>query len=81
MGKPSAELAQLFVARHGLDPRRTCMVGDRCNTDVLFGRRGGMKTLLVLSGASTLEDARAAPPEQQPDAVAASVAVLLRGLN
>jgi ribonucleotide monophosphatase NagD (HAD superfamily) len=34
------------------------MVGDRLNTDIAFGRNGGMKTLLVLTGISQLKDVR-----------------------
>ena len=36
-----------LIARHALDARRTCMVGDRLDTDVAFGRASGMRTLLV----------------------------------
>ncbi|KAF2539665.1 hypothetical protein F2Q68_00020314 [Brassica cretica] len=30
-----------------------CMVGDRLDTDVLFGQNAGCKTLLVLSGCTS----------------------------
>lgn len=36
--------------RFGITKSQICMVGDRLDTDVLFGQNGGCKTLLVLSG-------------------------------
>jgi ribonucleotide monophosphatase NagD (HAD superfamily) len=48
------------------------MIGDRIDTDVVGGRRAGLRTILVLSGVSTAADAaRAEPP---PDAIAADLA-------
>lgn len=32
------------------NPKRGLMIGDRLNTDMKFGRDGGLDTLLVLTG-------------------------------
>lgn len=76
VGKPSVDLARLLVDSYELNPARTLMVGDRCNTDIAFGRSVGMRTLLVLSGCHSLEDVRAAAADSRPEFVADSIAQL-----
>ncbi len=56
-GKPSQTMMDAIFARYDLDRERTCMVGDRLDTDIKFGLEGKLGgTLLVLSGISALED-------------------------
>merc|ERR1712150_371568 len=35
-GKPSSNLAKYLLSSRGWDPKRTCMVGDRTDTDIEF---------------------------------------------
>jgi phosphoglycolate/pyridoxal phosphate phosphatase family enzyme len=53
VGKPSKILADLLSEEHGLDPARTLFVGDRLDTDIKFGKDGGMQSALVLTGCTT----------------------------
>ncbi len=59
------------------EPRsgRVAMVGDRVSSDVEGGRRAGLRTVLVLSGTTTREEAAAAEP--RPDHVVDDLAGLL----
>ena len=51
VGKPAEFMLANIAAAFGLKRSQICMVGDRLDTDVLFGQRGGLTTMLVLSGA------------------------------
>ncbi|KAF9556076.1 p-nitrophenyl phosphatase [Agrocybe pediades] len=55
-GKPSSTMLDCVKAKVHFDPKRTIMVGDRLNTDILFGQNGGLATLLVFTGITTEEE-------------------------
>jgi len=55
--------------------KRVAMVGDRLASDIEGGRRAGLETILVLSGAGTRAEAEAADPG--PDHMLADLAGLL----
>ena len=50
LGKPSRWMWDCIQAKHHLEVKRTGFVGDRLDTDIIFGRENGLGTLLVLSG-------------------------------
>jgi len=74
-GKPEHHLFDQARALIG-DSERVAMVGDRISSDIEGGRRAGLATILVLSGASSREEAAAADPS--PDLVLDDLAALLR---
>lgn len=57
VGKPSHFMFDCLASQYGLDPAKTLMVGDRLDTDILMGSNCGLKTLLTLTGVSTVADA------------------------
>eukprot|EP00128_Syssomonas_multiformis_P009961 Colp12_sorted_trinity150504_noHs@11160 len=59
LGKPHSTMLQCILDKYHLPKERTCMVGDRLDTDISFGHEGGLKTLCVLTGVTSraeLED-------------------------
>ncbi|KAG1748416.1 HAD-like domain-containing protein [Suillus paluster] len=56
IGKPAKTMLDCIQAKVKFDPKRTIMVGDRLNTDILFGQAGGLATLLVLTGITSKQD-------------------------
>ena len=57
LGKPNQAMMDAINSKFHFDRRRTCMVGDRLNTDIQFGLEGRLGgTLAVLTGVSKKED-------------------------
>jgi len=55
VGKPAEFMLANIADKFGLERSQICMVGDRLDTDILFGKDGGLATVLVLSGVTTEE--------------------------
>ena len=81
VGKPSGTLAKLIIDEHGIDPSRALFVGDRLDTDILFGNSNGMKSLLVMTGVTSSETMinlqKGTDEEPLPTFIAPSVAMLI----
>jgi glycerol-1-phosphatase len=73
-GKPEPHLFAMAAKRVG--GGRVAMVGDRIASDIDGGRRAGLETILVLTGASDRAEAEAADPS--PDHVVDDLAALLK---
>ena len=57
LGKPETFMFQAIKESHQIDPAKTIMIGDRCETDILFGKRNRVRTVLVGSGVHSLKEA------------------------
>ncbi|XP_037339145.1 pyridoxal phosphate phosphatase [Pungitius pungitius] len=58
IGKPSRFMFECISSQFsGVEPAKCLMIGDRLETDMLFGSNCGLDTMLTLTGVSQLEDA------------------------
>lgn len=64
LGKPNPIGLPLLENMTGLQAKDMCMVGDRLYTDIEFGNRAGMTSLLVLTGATDVQGAKIAVDRQ-----------------
>ncbi|CAN4126660.1 unnamed protein product [Withania somnifera] len=67
VGKPSTFMMDYLAEEFKIQKSQICMVGDRLDTDILFGQNGGCKTLLVLSGVTSLSMLQDPKNSIQPD--------------
>lgn len=75
LGKPSSYMAAAVLQRLDLPAGRVLLVGDRHETDVVMAANAGMKSALVMTGATTREEARRADP--YPDLILERLSGLL----
>lgn len=76
LAKPSPRPAETCLAILGLPASAVVLVGDQVVQDIGMGRQAGMRTVLVLTGATTAEEAEQIPAELRPDAVLPDVGCL-----
>ncbi|CAM9610030.1 unnamed protein product, partial [Laminaria digitata] len=57
VGKPNPLLIRQLMEQNDLAASATLMVGDRLDTDIMFGNAGGVSSALVLTGVSEIGDA------------------------
>uniref|UniRef100_A0A8C2Z2B8 Pyridoxal (pyridoxine, vitamin B6) phosphatase n=1 Tax=Cyclopterus lumpus TaxID=8103 RepID=A0A8C2Z2B8_CYCLU len=85
IGKPSRFMFECISSQFsGVEPAQCLMIGDRLETDMLFGSNCGFDTMLTLTGVSQLEEAQeyrdselAANHSLVPDYVVDSIADFL----
>jgi 4-nitrophenyl phosphatase/phosphoglycolate phosphatase len=68
VGKPSPLMIEYLESKFGISDRsRICMVGDRLDTDIAFGRNNGLQTCLVLSGVTSEGEVQSPSNPHVPD--------------
>jgi NagD protein len=72
-GKPSPEMLQAIIERHGLQSQQVAMVGDRLYTDMRMARDAGALAVLTLTGEARESDVDQAPAHERPDIVVADL--------
>jgi len=68
VGKPSPLMIEYLESKFGISDRsRICMVGDRLDTDIAFGKNNGLQTCLVLSGVTSEGEVQSPSNPHVPD--------------
>merc|ERR1711988_2005833 len=63
VGKPGPLMVDYIVDKYKIPRNKICMVGDRLDTDILFGENNGLETCLTLCGVTT--EAKLNSPENK----------------
>jgi phosphoglycolate phosphatase len=78
VGKPSTFMMDFLLQKFGTETSRMCMVGDRLDTDILFGQNAGCKTLLVLTGVTSESNLLDKGNKIEPDYYTSTVSDIIK---
>ena len=81
VGKPSTFMLGDIADQFQIDKSEICMVGDRLDTDIMFGQNGGLRTMLVLSGVTREETLLSEENTIHPDLYTSKLADILPALD
>jgi 4-nitrophenyl phosphatase len=76
MGKPEARMIEYALESLGVEKERAVVVGDNLETDILAGVKADVRTVLVLSGFSKVDDVEEA--DGKPTLVVETLTELMR---
>ena len=69
IGKPETTSIDLMLKKYGVSEDESAIVGDNLDTDILAGKRAGIRTVFVLTGIHTMDDLKERGEEHIPDYV------------
>jgi 4-nitrophenyl phosphatase len=81
IGKPSPHLLELAAESVGRSPGDAVMIGDGLGTDIAAARSIGARSILMLTGVTSLAEVEALPPETRPTAMAVDAADLAAAIE
>jgi HAD superfamily hydrolase (TIGR01450 family) len=81
IGKPELHLFRIALAAGGADPREAVVIGDGVLTDIAGARALGARSILMLTGVTSAEQAAGLGTDARPTAVASDAAELADALE
>ncbi|MFA5106101.1 MAG: HAD-IIA family hydrolase [Candidatus Micrarchaeia archaeon] len=75
-GKPTTHMIEDLLADWKIKKSEAVFIGDRLDTDIRCANAAGVKSVLVLTGVATQQDAMEAKKGERPDMVLKSIAEL-----
>ncbi|MEO8571581.1 MAG: HAD-IIA family hydrolase [Chloroflexota bacterium] len=81
IGKPAPYLLEAAAHAVGREPSEAIMIGDAIATDLAGAQAVGARSVLMLTGVTTLAEVQALPADRQPTAIAVDAAELAKALE